>query len=440
VYDDILAAPDDDGPRLAYAGRCAERGDEARAEMIRLQCAVAAMDAADPQRMPMWDKSQKLLKENFGRWFDPVAAVSTPTDVWRGFVSSARGAVEELVPYADRLDEVAPTLTLNVEPSEKTAFPAHRVFSRVRHLDFDEYATEDGALAGILASPGLTGLRTVSLYDDEQAKESVEAIDAHLPDTVTTLNFVGFMSTTFTDKVAAQLSRSPRVSQLRHLVLYNCNVLEAGAQALAHGGFQALETLRLGIGQYSRNIVGPMGAAAIANGSAMQYLTELDLDFNDITDDGVSALASGTSLQFLEELHLQANGITDKGLAALCDSPLLHQLTLLDLSHNAITDKGLDRLLKAAPKNLRRLWLYHNPIGDKGAKILATSSWVGRLSELNIRNIQLTDTGLNAVADARNLRVIPRIGWDLHKASPKTLQRLADAMGDRVPIEATYPF
>ena len=40
----ILADPDDDTPRLAYADWLGESGDADRAEFIRLQCAIAARD------------------------------------------------------------------------------------------------------------------------------------------------------------------------------------------------------------------------------------------------------------------------------------------------------------------------------------------------------------------------------------------------------------
>src|SRR5439155_8900481 len=40
----IVADPDADGPRLAYADWLGERGDAARAEFLRVQCELAKID------------------------------------------------------------------------------------------------------------------------------------------------------------------------------------------------------------------------------------------------------------------------------------------------------------------------------------------------------------------------------------------------------------
>jgi uncharacterized protein (TIGR02996 family) len=45
----ILAAPDDDTPRLVYADWLDERGDP-RGEFIRLQCELAKLAVADGRR------------------------------------------------------------------------------------------------------------------------------------------------------------------------------------------------------------------------------------------------------------------------------------------------------------------------------------------------------------------------------------------------------
>jgi uncharacterized protein (TIGR02996 family) len=46
--EDIVANPDDDGPRLVYADWLDEHGDSTRAEFIRLQFGNLTYDQADP--------------------------------------------------------------------------------------------------------------------------------------------------------------------------------------------------------------------------------------------------------------------------------------------------------------------------------------------------------------------------------------------------------
>jgi Leucine-rich repeat (LRR) protein len=255
----------------------------------------------------------------------------------------------------------------------------------VRHLTFLEEATDGGLVADLLSAPGFSDLRAVSFHDDENAKNTVRAVISHLPDTVRSLHFLGHMSTTFDDAVAADLASSPRVAQLEHLTLYNCNLREDGAVALGRGTFRELEGLRLGRGQYSRNMIGPNGTIAIAE--SLDFLESLDLDFNSIGDRGVRALRSASRrhrLQLLHELHLQANEITDDGIEALCQSALVHQLTLLDLRHNPISSAGLDHLVLAAPTRLKRLWLGGHRIYRGGTKRLAESWWARQLDELHV--------------------------------------------------------
>jgi uncharacterized protein (TIGR02996 family) len=368
----ILAAPADDAPRLAYAAQC---GDPARAEMIRLQCAVANASPRDPGRQAMHNRAYALIEANFQRWFDDVARVVDPGDIWRGFVASATGSVSELADHADALAKVAVEMTLNIEDPDDDvqALADHVLLERVRRLEFGEDATSRNVVARLLRAPRLTGVRSVTFVDDQHAAETVRAIDGHLPNTVRALNFAGYRVTTFNDAVAAELCRSPRVAQLEHLALYNCNLRKAGAQAIGNGTFRGLETLYLGLGNHTANSVGAEGIEALAS---LTRLRTLDLDFNSIGDKGVRALHR---FRNVESLHLQANGITDKGIAALCDSPLLHQLTVLDLRHNRITSKGLACLVTAAPRRLRRLWIDDN----RGAKMLAATVWARQLDELH---------------------------------------------------------
>lgn len=55
----ILANPEDDNVRLVYADFLQEHGDAARAEFIRVQCAIA--------RMPGEDQCPKCYADHFGR-------------------------------------------------------------------------------------------------------------------------------------------------------------------------------------------------------------------------------------------------------------------------------------------------------------------------------------------------------------------------------------
>ena len=71
----VLAAPDDDGPRLRYADFLEEGGDlegVARAEFVRVQIALERLPEDDPSWADLIRREQTLLREYRGRWLRPV--------------------------------------------------------------------------------------------------------------------------------------------------------------------------------------------------------------------------------------------------------------------------------------------------------------------------------------------------------------------------------
>ena len=59
----IIAAPDDDTVRLAFADWLDDRGETERAEFIRLQCHIASLDPSDyTYGCPLHRREQELLQ------------------------------------------------------------------------------------------------------------------------------------------------------------------------------------------------------------------------------------------------------------------------------------------------------------------------------------------------------------------------------------------
>src|SRR5579884_1340778 len=81
----ILAAPDDDAPRLVYADHLEERGDP-RGEFIRVQCELARLPEGDRRRKDLERKERVLLAEHGEEWAGPVQDLVVQSEFRRGFI------------------------------------------------------------------------------------------------------------------------------------------------------------------------------------------------------------------------------------------------------------------------------------------------------------------------------------------------------------------
>src|SRR6478735_626738 len=76
--DDIAAHVEDDAPRLVFADWLEDQGQSHRAEFIRVQCQLDALDDGDPRREALEERERELLAVHRGEWMRPL-----PSWVWR---------------------------------------------------------------------------------------------------------------------------------------------------------------------------------------------------------------------------------------------------------------------------------------------------------------------------------------------------------------------
>lgn len=79
----------------------------------------------------------------------------------------------------------------------------------------------------------------------------------------------------------------------------------------------------------------------------MKEVNWLDLDDNDLGDEGVRELAQCGLLANVQYLNLNKNGVTDKGLQYLAESKCLPLLKRLHLKDNLIEGKGVVALFES---------------------------------------------------------------------------------------------
>src|SRR5581483_6136574 len=114
---DILAHPDDDAPRLIFADWLEEQGDTnsvARAEFIRIQCAIAAGQLPQQQRAELVRREQQILDEWGEGWVRPIRRVVKNWEFHRGFINYVSIFEDRFFTNAGRLFRRAPIQHLNL--------------------------------------------------------------------------------------------------------------------------------------------------------------------------------------------------------------------------------------------------------------------------------------------------------------------------------------
>lgn len=193
IIREIVAFPNDDGPRLIYADWLEERGDP-QGEFIRVQCALAA-GVADPVRaQELRARELEMLREYREEW---VARICPGGVEWHQI---SRGLVEDVV------------------------------------IDCDQFFRDEGVLLANSPVVGL-GLKLRSLDDAQRL--------AQLP-TFAQLSRLRLGDSVLGDAGLATLVRSPYAPRLFGLWLSRCQIGLAGIQALAASSVaERLDTLFL---------------------------------------------------------------------------------------------------------------------------------------------------------------------------------------------------
>lgn len=308
LWQAILAAPDDDGPRLVYADHLLARGDP-QGELITVQCALARSPT------PALRVREAELLANREPWLGELAPFVRYAAFARGFIDEIRIGHRELserdieVLLISSRAQLCTTLHIRdvVLPSQERAearIPRalHGTLGRVRRLVVN----------------GISGLGTAWI-------EALAACGDELVELTLSGNMLG-------ERELLPLAMQS-LWQLELLDVSFNHVQVEGLVGFLTGDFPRLAKL-----EATRAISGIDSRLTVPR--PLPSLRDVDLSWCGIGGNG-GILRDAAWLSTVHDLDLRGNDITDDALARFLDSPHLGALRKLQLDSNNLTDASI---------------------------------------------------------------------------------------------------
>jgi uncharacterized protein (TIGR02996 family) len=337
LLDAVLAAPDDDAPRLVYADWLAERGD-ARGEYIPLACRFDQVGDYTPAAAELFERTNNLHSKHRRAWIAPLGQHGGTAVFRRGFISELTMRAREWVADHDELARHAPldTMTLfDVDDGslrELAKRPWLAALQKMTLLGSPSQVSLVALGASPHVRPGLTlGLQLPLTSEDARALVAapfagrIEGIDVPRrvdADTAVALAALPRLRrfTSLTSNLEGEVARALARAPLERVMLVGHGFDDEGCTHLA--GIPTLTKLYLYGG-----LTADGAAAAIAR--LPPSLRVLDLSKSTIGDVGAQAIAAAPQLAGLVELHLREAELGRAGLHAILTSPHLRSLEYL---------------------------------------------------------------------------------------------------------------
>lgn len=368
----VLARPDDDAPRLAYADALGE-GD-GHAQFIRLQCEAAGLPRWSARRRTLLTRAHELREAHWDTWGstrDPLADYRDPYEGPR--LSFRRGFVEGLALDASTLDHLAllrehPIRELRVDGDAAPLATAD--LANVRRL-----VVNGGPVAEALAVATARGTWR-GVEDFTLLAGVVGVAGAHLADA---------------RRVVASVARGEAFPRLRALALPD-TPLDASTLAALTTSERAYTLASLAVRAHDDAAVGALAAPL----PALERLVVVGEPY-DLCPRPRAAPLAGLDAARLRELELRGVALGDGGGDALAAAPWLQALVSLTLSRLDRCAGALPLLARLGP-SLRELALGCDDYAGAG-EALGRSGAGRALARLDVHET-IAAPDLDALLDA----------------------------------------
>jgi uncharacterized protein (TIGR02996 family) len=243
----ILAHPEDETARLAYADWLLEHGDPAstdRAEFIQVQCQLARWSgefsgwdqwAEAAEKLPrLREREKELLDAHRAAWAAGVLPLVDSLEFRRGFVENITLNAPNFLRHAPEIFRRAPVLRLRCTTpyGQMAALAQSPYLGRLTGLDFSSVAMRAQDLQALLASPHLGRLTDLNL-SRTYLQDAGARILADSP-RLAQLRTLNLSFNQLTAEGVRALGRSRHLGPLRALHLEgNARLNQSGMEALA---------------------------------------------------------------------------------------------------------------------------------------------------------------------------------------------------------------
>jgi uncharacterized protein (TIGR02996 family) len=369
----VVAQPDDDLPRLAFADFLDDAGSTMHAQWIREQVALAGQPCTAPANM--------IFHRRFsGRSPHEPALIfphdGTPTHCCtlhpgfatrRGFAYGMHATVQpQLTKELRHLLTVEPIALLalgsgNAEQLEEIA--ALPEMKRLHRLSFEGLSLPIETLRVLRESPHLCGVTSLLFqHGNSPAWPAMlqDLMDSTLGQQLTEISASFGMADN-----AEEMFEVLSTAQLDSLSLRDFAIHAQATRGTAfQQTIQRLHTLKL-----PGNGLADIGTEALT--AACQRLEVLDLSHNQLTEHAVTALVACPGFHSLRHLNLSGNRLGFEALRRLVRHDRWPRLQVLDLANTQCDDASV-RAITGSPvwPNLVAIDLLGNPIAERGVERL----------------------------------------------------------------------
>jgi uncharacterized protein (TIGR02996 family) len=414
----IIAAPDDDLPRLVYADWLDENGDPDRAELIRVQCELAKMPDHDPRRRSLEDREHELLGEHEVGWLSGLPGYIQEWEWRRGFVYEVSASLVQIQNDPNESFAGHPVTSLRAVPHpadsgdeddwfrDRLRFRAYdwSSWTWVKHLQRLDLSPWDGVDADFVTNESFAGVREWNLTDQITVPDLPWVLD-RMPGraVIRLMSFGGWNQTppgVAFSSGGYSVPPGVLVSSLLGMPLEKLNVRGANFHSSSlHDLLAAPFAATLKHLDISDNPIAPDAYKAFQHTHRSLRLDKLDVSGTPLAGISLEPLLNSPALESLTKLEMNGCGSARRNMEVLARSPFWRQATELRAHSGTIPASTLEPLCgSSGPPALRLLDLADNYVRSEGVCMLCESPWAGSLTWLALSGNYLDDEACRLLA------------------------------------------